>query len=82
LGIDPNAHGGLVEKPEHHPPVKSPVRLSDASPDSHHLPPDSPEGLLKVSELTYPDWLQMYLDWAVTPVGKVSGLLVSFMRFW
>lgn len=64
LGIDPNSHGGLVEKPEHHPLDKSAVNLSNTPKVSSSSPLDSTESLPDVSTLELPGWLQMYLNWA------------------
>ena len=66
LGIDPNIHGGLVEKPEHHPLDLPAVTLSNAPKASNTSPPEVTDSLPDVSTLKLPDWLQMYLDWAGT----------------
>jgi predicted transcriptional regulator len=56
VGINPSDLGGLLDIPEHAPPIRT-VDLSAA-------PPDEPDEETSQSELKLPTWLEEYLDWA------------------
>jgi hypothetical protein len=71
VGVNPADLGGLLDVPEHAPPV----RLSEA-------PPDEPDEESDQADLKLPAWLEQYLDWAGTTGNQTPMIFHQAAGLW
>ncbi len=77
LNIDPNALGGLIERPQPSPIPTQPTVKRKPTPNKPKDPPPSVP-----TDYKLPDWLQQYMDWSGTTGNQTPMLFHQAAGLW